>query len=165
MKKGAPRKTAGKSRPAQHPAKPARAAIPHPSTSRKLTFPAAYYTQTAPPPLPRLLVPFPNDPFPTPLVSSSSTKLAMLLSLLVPGLGHWLILRSRHTLGYLLMAFLAWFIALSAVTACWWECPSVGFIPIQLVFILPLAMHLIAAYDVKKECGGWPQKRLMRHVF
>lgn len=89
----------------------------------------------------------------------------MLLSLLVPGLGHWLVLHSRHTIGYLLMAFLTWFIALSAVTACWWDCPSVAGLPIQLVFLLPLAMHLIAAYDVKKECGGWPQKRIMGHVF
>ncbi len=119
----------------------------------------------SPPPLPKLLVPYPNDPFPTPLVSSSSTKLAIILTLLVPGLGHWVVLRSRHTLGYPLMAFLAWFMALSAVTACWWECPKPGGIPIQAVLLLPLAMHLIAAYDVKKECGGRPQKRIMWHVF
>ena len=63
------------------------------------------------------------------------------------------------------MAFLAWFIALSAVTACWWDCQFIFGLPILSVFILPLAMHLIAAYDVKQECEGKAGKRILGHVF
>ncbi len=152
QKKAVPRKS--------HSAQPAK-----PHQARKFAFPKAYYTPSSPPPLPKLLMPYPNDPFPTPLVSSSATKGAIILTLLVPGLGHWLILQSRHTLGYLLLAFLAWFIAISAMTACWFECSNIGVVPIQAVFLLPIAMHVIAAYDVKMECGGRPQNRIMGHVF
>ena len=81
-----------------------------------------------------------------------------MLTLFVPGLGHWL-MRSKHALSYLLLAALAWLIALSAILAFKFSGPS------WLFLLLPIAYHLMALHDARKEWNEQEHKRRLRHIF
>jgi len=82
----------------------------------------------------------------------------IVLTLLVPGLGHWM-MRSRHALSYLLLAILVWFLTLSALLAFAFSGPA------WLFLLLPLAYHLAALHDANVEFEGMEFKRWMHVLF
>ncbi len=82
----------------------------------------------------------------------------LLLTFLVPGLGHWL-LRSRHALSYLLLAVLVWFITLSALLAFSFQGMA------WLFLLLPLAYHLAAVHDAIAEWNWDDSRRWLHFIF
>ncbi|VVB56569.1 Uncharacterised protein [uncultured archaeon] len=89
---------------------------------------------------------------------SGSSAPVLVLTLFVPGFGHWL-MRSRHALSYLLLAALVWFITLSAILAFKFSLFSLLFL------LLPMAYHVLALHDAKAEWYGREDRRILQHIF
>jgi hypothetical protein len=116
--------------------------------------PASSYAQQTAPQAPTP----PEIPAPQHEVIDISLPILVILTLLVPGFGHWL-MRSRHAISYLALAIFVWFLTLSAILAFSFQLFS------ALFLMLPLAYHFIAAHDVVVEYKGLEFKRWLHILF